>query len=73
VKSTPGRRLRDLRLERGLTQVELAVAARVAVGTISFAERDVRHPMPLVRERIARALGVSRTDIWPEDDLEEAS
>ena len=63
---TSGQRLRDLRVRRGLTQIHLAVRAKVAPGTISFAERDKRHPMPLVQERIARVLRVERGEIWPD-------
>ena len=66
TERSPGQRLRDRRIRRGLTQVHLAVRAKVAPGTISFAERDKRHPMPLVQERIARVLRVERQEIWPE-------
>jgi transcriptional regulator with XRE-family HTH domain len=68
---TSGQRLRDLRVHRHLTQVHLAVRAKVAPGTISFAERDQRHPMPLIQERIARVLRVERRDIWPDGEPEE--
>ena len=70
---TPGQRLRDLRVTQGLTQIQLAVAASVASGTVSFAERDERYPSPLRQERIARALGVQRSAIWPEQPREAAS
>jgi len=66
AERTPGQYLRDLRIRRGLTQVHLAVRAKVAPGTISFAERNKRHPMPLVQERIARVLRVERGEIWPD-------
>lgn len=73
TQRTPGQRLRDLRVRRGLTQMRLAVRAKVAIHTISFAEQDKRQPMPLTQERLARALRVNRWDIWPENDVEEAS
>jgi len=53
--------------------MRLAVRAKVAIHTISFAEQDKRQPMPLTQERLARALRVNRWDIWPENDVEEAS
>lgn len=70
---TPGSRLRDLRVEKGLTQVILAVQAGVTPGTISFAELDKRHPQLLIQVRIARVLGVDRRQIWPEDPPREAA
>jgi len=64
---TPGQTLRDLRIAKGWRQIKLADRAEVAIGTISFAERDQRQPQLLTQERIARALGVHRREIWPED------
>lgn len=64
--TTPGRRLRELRIARGLNQTQVAVQARVAIGTISQLERDERVPLDLTAERIARVFGVDRSDIWPE-------
>jgi transcriptional regulator with XRE-family HTH domain len=66
LERTPGQRLRDLRVGKGWSQTKLAVKARVSIGTISFAEQDKRHPLELVQERIAKALGVERREIWPE-------
>lgn len=65
---TPAQRLRDLRLSKGWNQTYLSVKAKVSVGTISFAERGQRVPSLLVQERVAKALGVNRWDIWPEED-----
>lgn len=70
IESTPGERLRDLRVSRGWSQTTLAARAKVSIGTISFAERDQRHPQHLVQEKIARALStpanpVHRREIWP--------
>ena len=66
AEKTPGQRLRDLRAAKGWTQIKLAVLANVAPGTVAFAERDERYPDLIRRERIARALGVDRRAIWPE-------
>jgi transcriptional regulator with XRE-family HTH domain len=70
VSTTPGQKLRDLRISRGWSQTVLSAKSKVSIGTISFAERDERHPQELVQERIARALStqarpVHRRDIWP--------
>jgi lambda repressor-like predicted transcriptional regulator len=43
------------------------VKAGVAIGTISFAERDQRYPDPIRRMAIAKALGVEPEQIWPEE------
>jgi len=70
---TPGQRLRDLRIAKGWNQTRLAARARVSIGTISHAERDIRQPLELVQERVARALGVDRRAIWPDRPAREAS
>jgi len=63
---TAGQTLRDLRISRGWNQTKLATRAKVSIGTISVAERDERVPQLLTQERVARALGMQRRDIWPE-------
>jgi transcriptional regulator with XRE-family HTH domain len=57
--------LRERRLERLLTKAQLAAKAGVSPHTVARAERgfdigDVK------QERIARALGVARRDLFPE-------
>ncbi|HXF72131.1 MAG TPA: helix-turn-helix transcriptional regulator [Actinomycetota bacterium] len=72
--TSPGRRLRDLRIAKGWNQTRLAARAKVSIGTISFAERGIRQPQELTQERIARALGVDRREIWPDSEpAKEAS
>ncbi len=54
-----GRRTRKARLERGMTQSELAHAARVGANYIPRLERGELVPSVKAAFRIARALGVS--------------
>ena len=54
-----GRRTRRARLERGMTQSELAHAARVGANYIPRLERGELVPSVEAAYRIARALGVS--------------
>jgi DNA-binding XRE family transcriptional regulator len=62
--------LKTLRQARGLAQYGLAALAHVSPSTILAAERWNYVPSPPVRERLARALGASPQDIWPEDGAE---
>lgn len=54
-----GRRIRRARLERGMTQSELAQAARVGANYIPRLERGELVPSVEAAFRIARALGLS--------------
>jgi transcriptional regulator with XRE-family HTH domain len=53
---------------RGWTQERLAYEAKVAVATISRLERGERNASPLVAFRIAKALGVSVEEAFPEPE-----
>ncbi len=67
-------KLRELRKAAGFTSVwGLAAKAGVSGGTISNAERYDYRPGPKVRARIADALGVPESEIWPEKTLASAS
>jgi transcriptional regulator with XRE-family HTH domain len=70
---TRNRVLRELRGRKGWSQERLAREAGVTTGTINKAERGLHTPTIMTQYKIARALGVEPSDIWPEDDLEEAS
>lgn len=54
-----GRVIRALRLERGLTQEELALEADVATSNVSRIESGQRQPTGDLLRRLARALGTS--------------
>jgi len=62
------RRIRDLRLERGINQGELARAAGIGggaseVGDVERVKRRKRGPSLYVLIRIARALGVDPSEL----------
>jgi putative transcriptional regulator len=55
--------LRELRLERLLSQNELARLAGVSRTTIVAIERNQHNPQPLTLHKLAKALKVNPTDI----------
>jgi DNA-binding XRE family transcriptional regulator len=58
--------VRRLRLERGLTQVDLGLRAELSHNTIGLIERTPGYvPKLRVRRRLARALGLSVKQLWP--------
>jgi DNA-binding XRE family transcriptional regulator len=59
-------RLRELRQGQRLPLWGLAVRAGTTATTLSTIERWGYRPGAALRERIARALGVSTNDVWPE-------
>jgi lambda repressor-like predicted transcriptional regulator len=59
-------RLRDLRREHGLALWGLAARTGVSASTLSAIERWDYMPTPPVRQRIADALGIEVSVIWPE-------
>jgi transcriptional regulator with XRE-family HTH domain len=65
--------LRELRRARGLSMEDVARLSGVSWRTIQRIETGKSRPHRPTRDAIARALGVPRTEIWPEDDLGEAS
>lgn len=60
-------RVRELRLERGLTQEELCERARISVDAISRIEGGSRVPTIETVERIASALGVPPAVFFDDD------
>lgn len=59
-----GQVIRALRLERDLTQEELALEAEVAPSNISRIERGERQPTGALLNRLAKALNVSVSQIY---------
>jgi len=57
--------LRQLRMMRGMSQVDLAVQANVGVLTVHVAEKG-KLPSPRVRRRLCDALGCPEATIWPQ-------
>lgn len=58
-RAVVGENVRRLRLERGLTQEQLAFEAEIDLTYLGGIERGKRNPSLLVTVRIAGALGVS--------------
>lgn len=67
--TTPGERIRWLRMAKDMKQAVLAELVHVGQTTISQVERDLWVPRPVVRRAIAEALGVHESFIWHADDL----
>ncbi len=63
--------LRALRREARLTLYGLAALAESSAATIINIERYDHVPGPDLRERFARALGVTVSDIWPHLEAKE--
>lgn len=64
-------RLEELRVERGMSEPELARRARVSINTVrTLAGKLPEHPVETMRldtlRRIARALGVAPADVLPD-------
>jgi transcriptional regulator with XRE-family HTH domain len=60
-----GKRIRDWRTRRGLTQEELAHRAGLDYSYINQIENGRRNPSVQTIDRIARALGVTANDLLP--------
>ena len=58
-----GQKIKKLRKERGLTQVELAVIVNISPVYLGFIENGRRRPSLRTLERLARALKVSAKDL----------
>jgi transcriptional regulator with XRE-family HTH domain len=53
------------RLEKGLSQLELGIKAKVWQGRISAFENEILSPSPKERKRICRILGVPEDVLFP--------
>ncbi len=70
--ATVGQRIRAIRQERGLTQVQLATEAKVNQGYLSSIERGRRTPRPGTLRTIAVTLGVPEAVLLGEGDGHDA-
>src|SRR6476660_523645 len=68
---TIGRRIRQLRTERGLTLEELATAVDRVPSQLSMIENGRREPKLTLLRAIARALGVSLEALLESEPLDE--
>lgn len=60
---TLGKRIRNLRKEKKLTQEQLATEIRVTSAYVGFIEQGKRNPSLNTLDMIARALGVKMSDL----------
>lgn len=60
-----GKKLKELRLDKGLTQAELAEKADMNGNYYAKIERGEVKPAPEAYEKIAKALKVTAADIFP--------
>ena len=58
-----GERLKQLRLERAMTQDELAAAAGLGKNTVNRIERDHTEPRPPTLRKLAQALDVDPAEL----------
>jgi transcriptional regulator with XRE-family HTH domain len=65
IRARFGRRLRELRRERGLSQEELAFRAGLHRTYVSSVERGERNVALINIERLARALEIDMCDLFP--------
>lgn len=63
IRKKFGKRLRQLREERGWSQEEFADRAGLHRTYVSAVERGVRNPTLSVIERLAKAVGVSMAEL----------
>lgn len=59
------KKLKVLRLERGLTQAEIAEKAKMSVNYYAKIERGEVRPSVDIYERLAKALKATASDIFP--------
>jgi DNA-binding XRE family transcriptional regulator len=59
-----GTRLHDLRTEKGLTQIQLAVKADIDRSLISDIERGAKEPTTGTLDQIALAMNISLSDLF---------
>lgn len=64
-----GKVLAEIRQAKGLTQFELAKRANVGQSVISALETGKVWPYPKWRQRLAVALEMSETDLFPNLDV----
>ena len=58
-----GENLRQIRKEKGMTQLELGKKLKLDVGYISYLENGKKNPTVMTIEKIAKALGVSVSEL----------
>lgn len=59
-------RVQEERIARLLTQKQLAAAAGIDPTHLCRIEQGIFRPRPITQEKIARALGIPRNDLFPQ-------
>ena len=62
---TTGDTIREIRIKKGITQIELAEAANIAVNSLRLYEQGKRYPKQATLQKIADALGVPASALRP--------
>lgn len=62
-----GKRLKDLRIARAMTQEELAVKAGMGKNTVNRMERNLTEPRPSTLRKLSEALEVSPGELVREE------
>lgn len=65
IKKDFGKHLRKLRLDRGLTQEQLADKAGMHFTYIGQIERGIRNPSLVNLQKLSKALGVNSKELFP--------
>ena len=60
-------KLKEVRNERGLSQLKLAFLTGISPSDISRIENGWLRPYPNWRKRLAKALGTSQADLFPDE------
>ena len=60
-------KIREYREKAGLSQTKLGIMAGIATSNMSALERGKVAPWPKVRKALAKILGVSQTELFPEN------
>jgi transcriptional regulator with XRE-family HTH domain len=62
-----GKRLKELRIRRALTQEELAAKANIGKNTVNKIERNITEPHMSTLRKLAQALGVEPHELLERD------
>ncbi len=63
--------LREKRIEKGITQKQLAIAVGKRQSSITRFERGLNRPKPATAKKIAAVLGFDWTEFYKEEDEDE--
>lgn len=58
-------RIKEFRVEKGITQKELASTVKLSIASISYFERGVKRPSLLNAFKVANALGTTVEELYP--------